>query len=595
MVSEDKLIKQGIKLTDAWFEKFKKQIEHDLSLCETYEKFIERTKDYTTANILINSGYAAEMQSLITQILNNHKFQRASQRALIEETINNNVGYLIQDVGEEIKETVRDVVKEGYDEGSHPREIARNINGRIDSINSRRARTIARTEVKRTDTVANYVRHKEQGATGFNVQCRPDCCPLCAKDYAHKDPKKQQARLNRIAQMKRDKVDDPLVRGKGEIIGGNVEFSMDDTLMLPPRHPNCRCTAMFVYGGTVETEEPTETTTTTIESEPVTQEPVKKSNSKLNYEDLKTVEEVAEYFGFEYSYGDFPQIDDEVLIGNDGKKYKIKNENRKGKYHKFYDRENDCTLYFHQSLNKNLKDGLLIDNTNTGKGVYNLKEVVKMYDDAPKVLKEANTSLTFTNRKAKYLGGYNKLVSKKWLSVLKDNPIFKRVAQGRTGPQGWIDIYKTSIKDDGDGWGLQRLIYHEMAHGLDNILSENWGNPRMRFSDNRTADGYGALISKQHNFNEETRKMEVSPEDIVDGISSEYGQRHYDKTHSYSEDFADCVSVVVFKYVEDKTGAKILPPDWSWSNKKPPYTYEEFVKKYPHKVKFIEELLGIDN
>jgi hypothetical protein len=47
-----------------------------------------------------------------------------------------------------------------------------------------------------------------------------------------------------------------------------------------------------------------------------------------------------------------------------------------------------------------------------------------MYDDAPKVLKEANTSLTFTNRKAKLLGGYNKLVSKKWLSVLKDNPIF---------------------------------------------------------------------------------------------------------------------------------------------------------------------------
>ena len=36
---------------------------------------------------------------------------------------------------------------------------------------------------------------------------------------------------------------------------------MDDTLMLPPRHPNCRCTAMFVYG-TVETQEPKQTTIT---------------------------------------------------------------------------------------------------------------------------------------------------------------------------------------------------------------------------------------------------------------------------------------------------------------------------------------------
>lgn len=255
MVSEDKLIKQGIRLTDAWFEKFKKQIEHDLSLCETYEEFIERTKEYTTANILINSGYAAEMQSLITQILNNHRFQRASQRALIEETINNNVGHLIQDVGEEIKETVRDVVKEGYDEGSHPREIARNINGRIDSINARRARTIARTEVKRTDTVANYVRHKEQGATGFNVQCRPDCCPLCAEDYAHKDPVEQKQRLDWIKQIKKEnkgkpkheQIDDPLLHGKGETIGGNVQFTMDQTDMLPPRHPNCRCTAMYYY------------------------------------------------------------------------------------------------------------------------------------------------------------------------------------------------------------------------------------------------------------------------------------------------------------------------------------------------------------
>ena len=255
MVSEDKLIKQGIRLTDAWFEKFKKQIRHDLNLCKTYEEFIERTKEYTTANILINSGYSVAMQELITQILNNHRFQRASQRALIEETINNTVGHLIQDVGEEIKETVRDVVKEGYDKGSHPTEMARDITQRIDSINARRARTIARTEVKRTDTIANYVRHKEQGAKGFTVQCRPDCCPLCAKDYAHKDPVKQKQRLDWIKQVKREnkgkpkseQIDDPLLHGKGETIGGNVQFTMDQTDMLPPRHPNCRCTAMYYY------------------------------------------------------------------------------------------------------------------------------------------------------------------------------------------------------------------------------------------------------------------------------------------------------------------------------------------------------------
>lgn len=256
MVSEQKIIKQGIRKTDTWFEKFKKQINHDLSLCDTYEEFIERTQAYTTNNILLTSGYAAEMSSLITTALNNHKFARASQRELIEQTINNNVGLLIQNVGEDIKETVRTVVKDGYDQGLSSREIGKNINKEIDTINNTRARTIARTEVKRTDTVANYVRHSSQGAIGFTVQCRPDCCPYCAETYDEEmTAEKQQETLDYIKELEdynkglpaSEKIDDPLLHGKGEAIGGDVQFSMDDTDMLPPLHPNCNCTARYIY------------------------------------------------------------------------------------------------------------------------------------------------------------------------------------------------------------------------------------------------------------------------------------------------------------------------------------------------------------
>lgn len=256
MVSEDKLIKQGIRKTDAWFEQFKKRVNRDLSLCDTYEEFVERTSEYTISNILVTSGYADEMSSIVTKALNNHKFARASQRELLEQTINNNVGLLIQNVGEDIKETVRTVVKEGYDKGLGPREIGKNINKEIDTINNTRARTIARTEVKRTDTVANYVRHNSRGAIGFVVQCRPDCCPLCAETYDEEmTAEKQQETLDYIEEIKAhnkehpdDKIDDPLLRGKGEALGGDVQFSMDDTDMLPPLHPNCNCTARYVYG-----------------------------------------------------------------------------------------------------------------------------------------------------------------------------------------------------------------------------------------------------------------------------------------------------------------------------------------------------------
>ena len=256
MVSEDKLIAQGIRKTDAWFKEFKNRVTKDLSLCNTYEEFLERTQDYTTNNILINSGYSAEMEAIISKAMNNIRFQRASQRELVEQTINNNVAYLIQNVGEDIKETVRTVVKQGYDEGLHPRDIATNISAEIDKINNTRARTIARTEVKRTDTVANYVRHKESGAVGFTVQCRPDCCPYCAEEYDSERTADQQKdvldyinELNAYNEGKSadEKIDDPLLHGKGETLGGDVQFSMDDTDMLPPLHPNCRCTAMFYY------------------------------------------------------------------------------------------------------------------------------------------------------------------------------------------------------------------------------------------------------------------------------------------------------------------------------------------------------------
>ena len=256
MVSEDKLIKQGIRYTDAWFKEFKKRVNRDLSLCDTYEEFIERTQSYTTNNILLDSGYAGEMSTIITMALNNHRFDRARQRELIEQTINNNVGLLIQDVGEDIKESVRTIVKEGYDQGLSTRDISKNITKRIDTINNTRARTIARTEVKRTDTVANYVRHSSDGAIGFVVQCRPDCCPYCAETYDEDmTAEDQQKTLDYIKELEDynksvpvpERIDDPLLKGKGETIGGNAQFSMDDTDMLPPLHPNCRCTAKYIY------------------------------------------------------------------------------------------------------------------------------------------------------------------------------------------------------------------------------------------------------------------------------------------------------------------------------------------------------------
>ena len=80
------------------------------------------------------------------------------------------------------------------------------------------------------------------------MQCRPDCCPYCAETYDESTTAEQQQEvLDYIDELKKAGSDDPLVRGKGEALGGDVMFSMEDTDMLPPLHPNCRCTARYIY------------------------------------------------------------------------------------------------------------------------------------------------------------------------------------------------------------------------------------------------------------------------------------------------------------------------------------------------------------
>lgn len=215
MVSQDKLIRTGIRYTNSLF----KEIENRLSVAvlesDTLESFLEKTTEFTTANPLVTTGYDATMTRLILNETNNHRFSRPSQRELTRVTIDNYVGDLIRNVGEDIKMNVRDIVRDGYDKSLSQQEIAKNITENIESIKNTRANTIARTEIARTASVSDYIINRERGATHFTVESRDTCCELCEEEYQN----------------------------------GGVEFSIDDTDMLPPLHPNCRCVARYKTKG----------------------------------------------------------------------------------------------------------------------------------------------------------------------------------------------------------------------------------------------------------------------------------------------------------------------------------------------------------
>ena len=57
MVSQDKLIKQGIQYTDALFEEIINRLNQGILYTDTLESFLEQTKEDTTANPLVSTGY----------------------------------------------------------------------------------------------------------------------------------------------------------------------------------------------------------------------------------------------------------------------------------------------------------------------------------------------------------------------------------------------------------------------------------------------------------------------------------------------------------------------------------------------------------
>ena len=244
MPSQNKLIKQGIKYTDSLFKEISNRLSAGILTSDTLESFIANTKDYTVDNPLLTTGYQEEMLKIILQETNNHKFSRPAQKELTRITIENKVGELITDVGEDIKQSVREIVKDGYNQGLSQQEIADNISNKISVIKNKRARAIARTEIARTATISDYIINKEMGATHFHVECRNTACPVC-KEAWHKNWS--------IEKDDNFTPSDSSAGGKGWI--GDKVYSMNDASMLPPIHPNCRCVAYFYKKETPKEED----------------------------------------------------------------------------------------------------------------------------------------------------------------------------------------------------------------------------------------------------------------------------------------------------------------------------------------------------
>ena len=296
MPSQNKLIKQGLKYTDSLFDEIIQRLSQGVKSSDTLEAFLEKTKDYTSSNPLQVSGYKDRLLKIILQETNSHKFSRPAQKELVRITIENQVGELIDNVGEDIKDSVRDIVKDGYNNRLSQDEIAENISSKVTGIKNRRARAIARTEIARAATVSDYIINKEMGATHFYVECRNTAYPVCKEAWHKHWSKSNDESFN---------PHETSAGGKGWI--GDKVYSMSDTMMLPPVHPNCRCVPYFISeddlpdGVTVEKPIPKQTTSN------LTDEDMEK---RLSEEDYKTYRMAKSNRNFSQSLLDGNRLDE---------------------------------------------------------------------------------------------------------------------------------------------------------------------------------------------------------------------------------------------------------------------------------------------
>ena len=199
---DDVLIRNGIRYTDRLFKTILKRIEPHVYDSETYEEFLERTSPYTVANPMVTLGADEHAVNSVLLSIAGNRFSYEANRKLTEQAIQDTTSKLVVDVGEDVKQTIRDTMQEGFRENRLRQDIMKDLTSKVDAINSKRAKVIYRTEIKRGQTISNYISAKERGANAWYCNCNSPC-EICDEQYEGGGP-------------------------------GSMIYSMNDIDMLPP-------------------------------------------------------------------------------------------------------------------------------------------------------------------------------------------------------------------------------------------------------------------------------------------------------------------------------------------------------------------------
>lgn len=215
-------------------------------------EWTQNLSPYINNNCMVTGTHAAAVQDFVNGVadtVNQTKLPAGSNPEIVKGVMAEACYTYVTNVGEDLKTEMQKNAVECYNKGLAPSGVAKELGNKIQSMSDSRCRTIARTETMRASSLAQYLRAKQRGMKSYIIECHEDACPVCIEAYGENQ---NGTEFTNPTDME---------------IPETTVFDIEDTDMLPPIHPNCRCTARYSMEEPPEVEEETVEETESINEE----------------------------------------------------------------------------------------------------------------------------------------------------------------------------------------------------------------------------------------------------------------------------------------------------------------------------------------
>jgi hypothetical protein len=500
------------------------------------DAWMENLSGYVGNNCFSTGIHATDALDIVNQIagvVDQTSLPAGSNAEILKGTMAEKCYTMVTNVGEDIKNELRQIAVNGYNDRLTPQQLAKEMGNKIESLDKARCQAIARTETCRAANIGNYINAREMGAKSYSVICNDGCCEYCQEAYGTDES-----------------------GGVGEEI-----FDIEDTDSLPPFHPNCRCTPVWSMDPPPGSEDETSETNEELENE--TNEPTENDVDNIldNQEAIinNALANALKDVGLTDIAPEKISISPDVKITknietthksnlweNLAKKHNLELVEASNTKVTFYDTKYKTPIRFDIPKNKEW-----IDYTNSGSKQVNMDAVLKYYNSATPIQKKATPIMIIQGKNIDHG------------AVTIGNDTFK------------LELYKGAfVKEKGsvNGGNLKGAMHHEMWHCVDiRMTQEDTARNNIGLNSSMKGSKYKSDVTKDRRAKKKTGGQQ---------FCSEYARQSGGGNKVY-EDFAEAGSVMssnTYLIISEK-------------GKYVKMTKSEFIKRYPNRAAHFEDLM----